>query len=245
MTACRRITTAGAFAAGLALLLAGGTATAQGLTVLPVNIVMAPGEMATTLTIINHGNSETSIQVRAFGWKQPDGSERLTPSDEVLISPPIATIPAGGTQVVRLMLRHPATGNEATYRVLFDQIPTAAAPGTVRIALRLSIPVFAEPATRALPHVQFHVQRDAGQAYLVAFNDGGSHETIRDIALTTNAGSGLAMAAGASPYILAGATSRWRIAAPAGVPPPGETLHLTGQAGAGVVNQPVVVVAGP
>ena len=245
MTACRRVTTAGAFAAGLVVLLAGGTAWAQGLTVLPVNIEISAGQMATTLTVINHGDSETSVQVRAFGWKQPDGAEQLTPSDDVMVSPPIATIAAGATQVVRLVLRRPVQGNEATYRVLLDQIPPAAAPGTVRVALRLSIPVFAQPAVRALPHVQFHVQSAAGQAYLVAFNDGGQHETIRDIALTTNTGSRLKTTAGVSPYILAGATSRWRIDTLSGVPAQGGTLHLTGNANAGVLDQPVTVVRSP
>ena len=85
--------------------------------------------------------------------------------------------------------------------------------------------------------MQFHVQNDAGQAYLVAFNDGGRHETIRDVTLTTSTGSGLKLAAGVSPYILAGATSRWRIAAATAVPAPGGSLRLTGQAGAGTVDQ--------
>ena len=110
LAAPRRGTAAGAFAAGLVMLQAGGGASAQGLTVLPVNIELAAGQMATSLTVINHGGSETSVQVRAFDWKQPNGAEQLTPSDVVLVSPPIATIPAGGTQVVRLLLRHPGAG---------------------------------------------------------------------------------------------------------------------------------------
>jgi fimbrial chaperone protein len=227
-------------------LLSGGAVSAQSLTVLPVTIQLTPGRMATALTVINQGEGETSVQVRAFAWNQPDGNDQLTSSNEVLASPPLATIAPGATQIVRLVLRRPPQGHEATYRVLLDQIPPPAAPGTVRIALRLSIPVFAEPAIRVAPHVQFHIERDAGQAWLVAFNDGGRHETIRDIALTTSEGSGLQTEANVSPYVLAGATRRWRIIAQAHLPVPGGTVRLTAHADTGVVNQPVsVLAAGP
>jgi fimbrial chaperone protein len=226
-------------------LLSGGAVSAQSLTVLPVTIQMAPGRMATALTVINQGEGETSIQVRAFAWNQPDGNDQLTSSDEVLASPPLATIAPAAPQIVRLVLRRPPQGREAAYRILLDQIPPPAAPGTVRIALRLSIPVFAEPATRVVPRVQFHIERDARQAWLVAFNDGGRHDTIRNIALTTSEGSGLQTEANVSPYVLAGATRRWRIVAQTRLPVPGETVRLTAHADTGVVDQPVPVVAGP
>lgn len=67
----RSFATAGAFAAGLAVLASGTPADAQSLTVLPVNITMAPGQMATTLTVINQGDSETSVQIRALAWPRP------------------------------------------------------------------------------------------------------------------------------------------------------------------------------
>ncbi|KUZ98489.1 chaperone protein EcpD [Burkholderia ubonensis] len=226
-------------------LLSGGTVSAQSLTVLPVIIQMAPGRMATALTVINQGDSETGVQVRAFAWNQPDGNDWLTSSEEVLASPPLATIAPRATQIVRLVLRRPPQEHEATYRVLLDQIPPPAAPGTVRIALRLSIPVFAEPATRVAPHVKFHIERDAGHAWLVAVNDGGRHETIRDITLTTSEGSGLRTEANVSPYVLAGATRRWRIVEQARLPVPGGMVRLTARAETGVVDQPVSVVAAP
>ncbi|AWV05401.1 molecular chaperone (plasmid) [Burkholderia sp. JP2-270] len=226
-------------------LLSDGAASAQSLTVLPVTIQMTPGRLATALTVINQGDSETGVQVRAFAWNQADGNDWLTSSEEVLASPPLTTIAPRATQVVRLVLRRPPQGHEATYRVLLDQIPPPAAPGTVRIALRLSIPVFAEPETRVAPHVQFHIERDAGRAWLVAINDGGRHETIRDIALTTSEGSGLRTEANVSPYVLAGATRRWRIVEQARLPVAGGTVRLTARAETGVVDQPVSVVAAP
>ena len=136
-------------AALLIVLFAAGAARAQSLRVMPVNIQMLPGQRATTLTVINEGSTATAIQVRAYAWSQADGTDQRTDTDELLASPPIATIAPGETQVVRLVLRRTPKGREATYRILLDQIPAAAAPGMVQVVMRMSIPVFVEPATRA------------------------------------------------------------------------------------------------
>lgn len=230
---------------GLLALLGFGGASAQSLTVLPVNIQMAPNQMATSLTLINQGDAETSVQVRVLKWSQAAGEEELVATSDVLVSPPIATIAPGATQIVRLVLGKKPLGSESTYRILVDQIPPAAAPGTVRIALRLSIPVFAAPATRAAPRVKYYIETKDGQAALVAVNGGGRHETMREVTLTNSGGDGLTTTANSSPYILAGATRRWAITNPARPPLPGETLRLTGRGDAGAVDQSILVVAAP
>lgn len=244
-TECRRVAVSGVLAAALLALPPGGGARAQSLTVLPVVVQMAAGQKAAAVTVVNSGDREAAIQIRVFAWTQPDGSDdRLATCDEVQSSPPLATIPAGNTQIVRLMLRRPPREQEGTYRIVLDQIPSAAGQGAVRDALHLSIPIFAAPMTRADAHVRFHVENDAGQAYLVVLNDGGRHETIRDIAMTTSEGAVLTTDE-ASPYVLAGAARRWRIAAPANLPAPGGTWRLTARADAGAVDEPVPVGARP
>ncbi|NRO94632.1 fimbria/pilus periplasmic chaperone [Paraburkholderia sp. NMBU_R16] len=228
----------------LIVALPGRAARAQSLTVLPIAVQMVPGQMTSILRIINQGDSETTIQIRTFAWSQPEGKDQLTTSDEVLASPPLAMIPPGDTQIVRLVLRRRPLGREATYRILLDQLPPPAAPGTVRIALRLSIPIFAQPQTRAVPHLQFHIESNARQASLVALNDGGSHEAIRDIALTASDGSGLKVETNASPYVLAGTTHSWRIVAQ-NLPVPGAIARLSARADSGAFEQAVPVVAAP
>jgi fimbrial chaperone protein len=240
------VAAAGACVGFLIALLAGGAASAQSLTVLPVSIQMAPGQMATTLTVINQSDGETSFQVRAFTWSQLGaGDDQLAATNELLASQPLATIAAGATQVVRMVLRRPPQGQEASYRILLDQIPPPAAPGTVRIALRLSIPILAEPATRTAPHMQWRIESGGGQAHLVAVNDGSRHETVHDIVLATGSGGALKVETNVSPYVLAGATRRWRILTPALVPMPGASLHLTARADTGAIDQTVSVAAGP
>jgi fimbrial chaperone protein len=234
-----------ALASALLLCLSATTAAADGLTVLPVTIQLAPGQMATSLTVKNEADVATSLQVRSFAWNQSaQGEDRLEPTTQLMASPPISTIAAGASQVIRLVLRQPAQAREATYRILLDQIPPPALPGTVRIALRLSIPIFAEPNERATPHLQWRVEGSGGEAALVAVNDGNRHEKVLDIALL-GAGRSLSTEAGASPYVLAGATRRWRVLGPYLPLAAGATLRLTARTDAGAIDQSVAVVAGP
>lgn len=221
------------------LVSAGPDANAQALSVLPVNVFYSPGQKASSLTVTNLGTTETSIQVRIYAWSQPAGGDQLTESDAVVLSPPLATIPPGSSQVIRLILRQLPQGREATYRMLIDQIPPPAEPGIVHMVLRMSIPIFAQPPTRAVPHVQFHLEMDAGKLVLVGINDGLSHESVHDIVLSTSDGRKLKAEPGASPYILAGATRRWPIAAEGALPLPGEALQLGAHTDAGVIEQRV------
>jgi len=234
-----------ALAAILFVLLTGLAAEAQSLSVLPVNIFLPPGQKATTLTVTNQGTSQTTIQIRAFAWNQQGDDDQLTASDEVVVSPPLAMIAPGAKQVVRLILRNPPQGREATYRILLDQIPPPAEAGVVHVVLRLSIPIFALPMTRALPHVQFHIEVHDGQICLVGINDGLRHEAIRDIELSTSDGRKLKEVPSSSPYILAGITRRWNITAQGPLPLPSETLRLTAQSVSGAIEQQVPVVAAP
>jgi fimbrial chaperone protein len=227
------------------VLLLGGPVRAQGLRVLPVNIQMTPGQRATTMTVVNEGSATTAIQIRAYAWNQPHGTDQLDASDEVVASPPLVSIAPGAKQLIRLVLRHSPQGREATYRILLDQIPVAGEPGVVQIVLRMSIPIFAQSEVRGLPHLLFHIESDAGQSYLVGVNDGLRHEVIRDIMLLASDGRKLRTESSASPYILAGATRRWPIALQGSMPLKGETLQLTAHADTIPIEQQVPVVGIP
>jgi fimbrial chaperone protein len=235
----RRIAANRALAAIVLALVMGMAAGAQSLSVLPVNVLLAPGQRATTVTVTNRGNSETAIQIRAYAWNQQDGKDQLTASNAVVVSPPLASIAAGASQVVRLILRQPPEGREATYRILVDQIPPPAEPGIVHIVFRLSIPIFAQPMIRAIPNVQFHLEAIAGQIDLVGTNEGLRHEVIRDVQLSMNDGHKLQAESSGLPYVLAGCTRHWRVAAEGPLPLPGETLRLTAHGDSGAIEQQV------
>lgn len=237
-TAAARIT-----AAILVMAASSLVASAQALSVLPVNVFLAQGQRATSLTVTNQGNIETAVQIRAYVWSQKENDDQLAASDAIVVSPPISRIAPGDKQVVRLILRQSPQSREDTYRILIDQVPPPAEAGVVHMVLRMSIPIFVLPASRVLSDVQFHLERKSGQIDLVAFNSGNVHDKIRDIVLTTSDGRKLKSEAGLSPYILSGATRRWHIAAQDPVPLTSETLRLTAQSDAGAIDQQVHFVA--
>lgn len=210
-------------------------AAAQSITVMPVVINMQPGQLAATLSISGQGGAETSYQLRAFAWSQNADADRLDPTQDVLLSPPLGTVPANSTQVVRIVIRRPPKDHESVYRILLDQIPPPSAPGTVRIALRLSLPIFVEPAVRVTPHIDWRIERDADGIFLVAANTGNKHERIRDIALTAGT-STLKPQGDSSPYLLAGSTRRFRLAADGAAPAPDAIFHLSAQSDGGKID---------
>ena len=240
---CRRVAVVGT--AVVLTFVMTGLSPAQSLAVVPVNIFLGPQQNATTLTIANRGDRQTAIQIRPYAWSQTEGDDRLEPTQALAISPPMATIPPGATQLVRLILRQSPADREATYRILIDQLPPSAEAGIVQVVFRLSIPIFAEPKVRALAHVAFHVERKDGDVYLVATNNGLRHEAIRDIELSASNGSELKTNSKASPYVLSGATRRWQIAVPVDLSVHDQTLRLRARADAGIIDQQVRFAAEP
>ena len=204
---------------------AAGAAGAQTLTILPVTVSLPARQQAGTITLLNGGQADMSIQVRAFAWTQSiDGADQLDPTDLLAVSPPLATIPAGRKQIVRLVLRQPAKASEATYRILVDQIPGPAQVNEVRVTVRSSLPVFAEPQGTAAPKLGFRAEMIDGALYVVAVNEGARHEKMRSLALRTADGAGFTPMAGTSPYLLPGATRRWPVTGAA--VRSGDTLRL-------------------
>jgi fimbrial chaperone protein len=224
---------------------AGQATHAQSLSVLPVNVFLQPHQKAATLSVTNSGDKPTSIQVRAYDWNQENNEDQLTASNVVVASPPLVTIPSGSTQIIRLILRQSPQGKEATYRIILDQIPGPTQPGVVQMVLRLSIPIFAMPETKAAPKAQFHVERDGEKLFLVGVNIGQSHEAIRNIVVATTDGHKFSTDPKVSPYLLTGVTRRWELDVKGYAPQPGETLKLSAHGVAGAIEEQVGVIATP
>lgn len=68
---------------------------------------------------------------------------------------------------------------------------------------------------------------------------------IRDIVLATSGGRKLTTNSNESPYILAGATRRWRIVTQGLLPLPSEPLRLTARADSGAIERQVPVAVAP
>lgn len=238
MRVLRRLLAAGLLG-GLIGLGAAADARAAALTVAPVSLRMAPGQMTTSLTLTNDGAHAIAYQIRAFAWDQAGGDDHLSATGAIQFSPPLGTLAAGASQVVRLLLRQPAQAGEASYRLLIDQLPPPSAPGTVSMVLRLSIPVFAEPQGRVAARLDWRVDDSDGRLRLVAANRGGAHAIVRDLRLRAADGRPLQVDIGAFAYVLPGAVREWTVAGGAA---PGSVLKLSARTDQGPITAEVPVV---
>jgi fimbrial chaperone protein len=222
--------------------LSSGTVHAQALSVSPVNVIVNPGQKIVSLTIKNTGTADTSIQSRTFKWSQNGEEDPLEPTTAFQLSPPITTVAAGETQVLRIALREAPRSSEDTYRLLIDQLPPPGKAGTVQVMLRLSIPIFVEADVRTKAKVALSVEHEkSGKFFFVATNSGQRHESIRDVVLTTSDGTKFKISSGALPYILSGTRRRWVISPESALTNVPSEMKLTARTDGGLIEQQVSV----
>lgn len=217
-----------------------GPACAQSLSIAPVTLKIVPGQHATSFTITNVGVVESVVQIRPFVWEQRP-EDALTPATDVIVSPPIVKIPANGRQIVRILVRRPAESREISYRLLIDQIPIRATPGTIQLALRISLPVFVEPTTAPKAKIQARIVGNAGKPVLILENTGSRHEKLQNIVVQGGTGRAFAVDGGAQFYLLAGATRSLALASERSPSSGARPYRLTAQS----IEGPLDIVVAP
>ena len=110
---------------GLFVFLAGATVVnATDLGVSPVRVTLSDKQKMGTLTVRNNGAEPVPMQLEVLNWSQEEGNDVFTPTRELIVNPPIFTIPAGGSQLIRVGLRRaPDAQRELTYRIFLQELP--------------------------------------------------------------------------------------------------------------------------
>mgnify|MGYP001387704568 CR=1 FL=1 len=212
------------------------------LEVAPTKLVI-DGKGATTLTLANRGAEPIIVQIEGFSWEQAAGEDVLKPSKDVLVSPPMARIPPGGKQTVRVMVKPGGeVGKERTYRILASELPDPVTndPRTIRVLLQFNIPVFAGVPPKSAPQVAWDASAGPGGLALSARNAGGAHVKFTKLELISASGKRTPVKSKGVPYVLAGATRNWTISGAYGA---GEKLIVEARAdGSDAVIRETVVV---
>jgi fimbrial chaperone protein len=185
----------------------------------PIRVQLEGSHRTEALTLANADDSPVVVQVRVVSWSQKDGAEQLQDTRELLVTPPVLQIPANAQQIVRVALRRaPDPGQELTYRVIFEEVPQAAPADFrgLRVALRISIPVFVAPAQgKASPDLAWRSRwLPNGQLELAATNNGNGHSQIMDFE-TRFPGSLMPLRGTTSKYVLPGSRMSWTLTPPA------------------------------
>jgi fimbrial chaperone protein len=227
------------------------SASAIGLQVTPIMLELAPRAAADGLWLSNTGESPLTAQVRVYHWSQRDGEEQLEPSRGLVISPPMLQLDAGARQLVRVIRTGPppaAGAAEDAYRVVVNEVPTAATKGAgLNFVLRYSIPVFVAPANgddaKPAPQLGWTLRRDGERVVLDVRNDGSAHAQLSAVDFIGADGRRTSINAGLLGYVLAGARMQWTLDAPPAIFVDGGklALRINGEA----VEQPVALVDSP
>ena len=201
------------FAAALAFL-AAMAAQAGSFSAVPVRLTLAAGSKSTSLLLENKGDEPVLVQAELMSWIQHEGDDVLSPSRDLVVSPPIFTILPGAAQTVRVGLLRPADpGRELTYRLFLQEVPPPQQPNRrgVSVALRLSLPVFVLPRGPAAPALAWRAApKPEGAIRLTLANSGNSHVQAIDCRIYLPDGA-LIAAHNLSGYVLSGQTRSWQI----------------------------------
>lgn len=211
----------------------------------PVTVALTADKPVAALTVRNIGADPAVIQLQVMSWSQADGSDKFAPSSDILATPPIFTLPANGSQVIRVGFRRPPdVQGEHAYRLFLQEIPPPLKPGFkgLRMSLRISLPVFVRPAKAGGPQLRWQaVPAGPGQIRIRVSNEGLAHAKLSRFQVSMD-GDSHALSMPQQPvYVLPGATHQWVIRAPDST---GERLHLTAQRDSGDLIHADLVIGG-
>ena len=233
-------------AVALAALTTALPAAASTFNISPIRAQLSSAHRTEVLTLMNAEDQPVVVQIHVVAWSQKDGEEQLVDTREILATPPVLQIPAMGEQIVRVALRRDADpARELTYRVIFDEVPQAAPANFtgLRVALRLSVPVFVTPAQSKLPSElawEAHALPD-GRIEVAATNHGSRHLQVTDFnldakgAATSTKDTAGTLRGMTAKYVLPGSRMTWTLQATehAAAPPNSATLVIHGHSDQG------------
>ena len=193
----------------------GAAAMAANLQISPVLINFAAAQNTAGVSLMNLGDQPLFGQVRVYLWDQQNGEDVLTPTQEVVASPPLVQIAARGSQTIRLVRTGAHDGAaEHTYRVLIDEVARDDGPAVsgVDIRLRYSVPVFiAGTNPAAQEQLSWVVSRKDGAWMMRVSNAGQKHAQIGTLVLANRAGKEFTISSGLFGYVLPGRNREWRL----------------------------------
>lgn len=207
-----------AFLAALALAMP----SAAGVGVSPILLNIGPKNRVATLTFSNGDDRAAKMVAEVKTRSQPDGqAEVLSDTDDLIVNPPIALVPAGKAQIFRVALRRPLPpGAERAYRLVVTDVTPAspASPdssGAVSVAVRLShlVPLYVATVPGGRPSLVIEPCGASLHEALCARvrNNGQAHAQILSVAFHQGAWSAVAKQRGA---IVAGGMLRFSVPRP-------------------------------
>ena len=235
---------------GLYFLLTGVTVLSAGsLGVSPVRVDLSASQQVGAITVNNPGTEPVSMQLELMNWSQQEGKDIFSATREVLVNPPIFTIPPGESQLIRVGLRRaPDAQLELSYRLFLQELPSSLSSDLTgaQMLMRISLPVFILPnKVETRPVLRWQATRTPqGALKLNLTNNGSIHVQIRNFKLSLPGKNKPWVTQEPFVYVLPGQSYNLIIPADLKNPAPssGTALQLIAQSDAGVIETEVMIV---
>jgi fimbrial chaperone protein len=182
-----RAAMASSLACAAAALVPPAPAVAGTLRIDPIKIELSQDHKIASLKVKNEDGAPVSVRAYVLAWSQVDGEDRYQETESLIVSPPVATIAPGATQVIRVGFRGSASAR-AAYRLIVEEVPQANRAGGIQVALRLSIPLYANVAQGVVSELRWKAYQLAnGKWALEAANPGDRYvrAEVADVAAAT------------------------------------------------------------
>lgn len=217
------------------------SAQAASLQVSPISLDLTAPARTSSVTLRNNTDGTTNVQIRAYKWTQVAGIDQLMPANDVIVSPPAATLRPDTTYTIRVAhLGAPSQKIEQSYRLLIDELPdinVRRRNTVINFATQYSIPVFFSDQS-ASADLRWKMQRKGKELVIEATNSGTRHAKVANLSASTP-GARVSFGSGLNGYVLPGSTMRWAVAV--GSIRTGDKVTIKAEGDDYAVNQSVVV----
>jgi fimbrial chaperone protein len=180
--------------------------------IMPLRVSLDRANRAAEIVIRNDDKAPLRMQIEARAWRQDaEGRDHYDATDGLIFFPRALEVPPGDSRIVRVGIRAAPVAREETYRLFIEQLPPPEAAGasgaTLRVLLRVGVPVFVAPAQPERRAQITRLEVKGGQARIEVANAGNVHAAADLVELVATARDGSALLRRQLPerYFLAGA----------------------------------------
>ncbi len=195
-----------------------------------------PGATA-VINLKNGADRPLTAQLRVVRWRQVDGEDDYEPTEAVVASPPMVELSGNQNYTVRIVRADQSpVAEEESYRLIVDELPSAAAAGSksVNLLLRYSIPVFFYAPDAEAPKLTWRFRKSNGRIVVTLRNDGGRHVRIAALKLKDRSGAVVSFGNGLVGYALPHSEIQWTSQPVKGLS--GETVALSAMSDQGPID---------
>jgi len=200
---------------GLAILgLGTSPALAGSFSVTPMRVALSAAKPIGALEVHNDSSEATVVQLELVGWTQANNADVYAATTDLLATPPILTLPPGGSRVVRIGLRRaPDHDRELTYRLYIQELPPPVSDDFqgMRMTLKVGVPVFVASVAKPKPQLQWRSAAGPDGIKLTLTNGGNEHVKITDLELSLADGARTSGVQRVSTYVLPGQSRDWLV----------------------------------